>query len=628
MKNVAVLIPTYNAGDGWTYTLEQIYKQRYPIQKVCIIDSESTDNTVAIARASGAGVISIAKNDFRHGSARRQLVKALPKTIDIYVFMTQDAVLASEDSIEELVRAFDDETVGLAYGRQLPKVNAHPLEAHHRMFNYPAETSIKGKEDIERYGFKTFFCSNSFAGYRKEAYVECGGFPPDAEMGEDALLVANMILKGWKAMYKAEATVFHSHHFNLKQEYKRYQEIGRFHQEYSGLLAFFGKPGGEGLKYVISEIRYCLRHQPLLIFLSFARCFNKLLGYKAGLRASNIQSLYGQSTINTPVKYPRVHIVMATYNGGLYIKEQLDSLLKQTYENWELLIRDDNSTDNTLDIIHQYQLHEPRIHLTVNTSPVKGACRNFAELFKLKKNDPDCDYLMFCDQDDIWLPDKLAATFLTMRRMETEYPGQPALVYGNFQPVDVNASTFNGLYKLKHSIKLQSLLSSNYVYGCTILINRAMIFEVDNIPNEAVNHDYWLALVASLNRSSFISKPMMYYRQHNNNASGNVSGNNSMLARLRRNLLAPERELNDLKKRLATFRLFLHRYQSQMSPKQQSMIEDYLNSFSTHRLNVCGAMLWHGIFRRGLLQTANSFFQVLAFYNQLKITKNTTVHVS
>lgn len=282
---IAVLIPTYNAGKRWEQVLEQIAAQTQPIDKVIIIDSESTDDTVGKAKQYGAEVISIHKEDFTHGYARHKMVVQFPD-FDFYVFLTQDAELASKSSVENLLQSFNNPLVGAAFGRQIPFPDASVIESHNRTFNYPDQSYIRSRQHIPTHGFKTIFCSNSFAAYRKVAYDQAGGFPVETNFGEDTLLCAKMILNDWQIAYQADATVNHSHNNTLLQDAQRFYEIGKFHKQNLWLYQAFGKPGGEGFKYINSQLKYVLRKNPLLIFAVIIGAINKFAAYKAGLKVT------------------------------------------------------------------------------------------------------------------------------------------------------------------------------------------------------------------------------------------------------------------------------------------------------------------------------------------------------
>jgi rhamnosyltransferase len=280
----AILVPTLNAGDSWDTFLMAVNAQSVKAHKKFIVDSGSSDNTVNAALASGFKVISISKNDFNHGAVRQQLAE-LAGDVDVCVFLTQDALLASDKSIENLISPFaTDSQIGLAYGRQLPHKAAKTLETHARLFNYPAVSGIRSLSDKDRLGFKTIFCSNSFAAYRKEAIIAVGGFPADTIMGEDTIVAAKMLNAGYKIAYTADATVYHSHSYTLIEEFKRYFDTGVFHSQHRQLKEQFGKADGEGVKFVKSEIGYVMKNNiSLLPYLSIS-VLSKWLGYKLGSR--------------------------------------------------------------------------------------------------------------------------------------------------------------------------------------------------------------------------------------------------------------------------------------------------------------------------------------------------------
>jgi len=278
---VSVLIPTLNAGDNWLSALEAINEQSYLIDKKIIVDSGSTDHTVELAKQFGFEVVSIPKKDFNHGTTRQLLVD-LSEDIDICIFLTQDAILASADSVRNIVTAFTDSQVAIAYGRQLPHKNSQPLEIHARLFNYPDKSEILSLSDKDKKGFKVFFCSNSFSAYRRNTLLKVGGFPSDSIMGEDAIVAAKMLVAGYKKAYVADATAYHSHSYTLSEEFKRYFDTRVFHEQNKWLINDFGEPTGEGLKFIRSEITYVIKNNKLSLFKSVSSVFAKWLGYNSG----------------------------------------------------------------------------------------------------------------------------------------------------------------------------------------------------------------------------------------------------------------------------------------------------------------------------------------------------------
>ncbi len=279
--SVSLIVPTLNAGKVWLEWIEAVKKQSYPLEKVFVIDSGSTDNTVELARESGFIVEVIAKDSFNHGATRQYAIEKLGNS-SIVIFLTQDAILSSTKSIENLIRCFDTKKVSAAFGRQLPRQDANPIEAHARIFNYPPDSRTKIKGDITELGIKTAFISNSFAAYRCTVLDSVGGFPLHIIMGEDMYVAAKMILNDWSIIYCASAEVFHSHNYTLFEEFKRYFDTGVLHTREEWLLKEFRKPEKDGLNYIKSEINYLLKASPLLVPEAVLRTVFKYVGYNFG----------------------------------------------------------------------------------------------------------------------------------------------------------------------------------------------------------------------------------------------------------------------------------------------------------------------------------------------------------
>jgi rhamnosyltransferase len=291
VSKIGVIVPTLNAGPLWEIWLAAFERQNRKPDHLLVIDSSSEDDTVALARARGFDVHIISRADFNHGGTRQLGIGLMPEA-DIIVFLTQDALLAHPDAIENLLAAFADERVGAAYGRQLPHRNAGPIGAHARLFNYPPQSQVRSLEDRRQLGIKTAFVSNSFAAYRRNALVDVGGFPSDTIMNEDTYAVGKMLLSGWKIAYCADAQVHHSHDYGFLDEFKRYFDIGVFHARTPWLQERFGKAEGEGRRFVVSELRYLTRHAPWLISSALMRTGLKWLGYKMGIRLQQALPLF------------------------------------------------------------------------------------------------------------------------------------------------------------------------------------------------------------------------------------------------------------------------------------------------------------------------------------------------
>ena len=222
-----------------------------------------------------------------------------------------------------------------------------------------------------------------------------------------------------------------------------------------------------------------------------------------------------------------IAILMATYNGEKYIREQLESILHQSNQEWELFIHDDGSADRTVEIISKYAEANPqRIHV-VEGEASGGAKKNF---FYLMKN-VSAPYVMFSDQDDVWLKEKIEKTYEAIRRTEKRTgKDKPVLAFTDLKVVDQELNTVAERMSKSQQLNprrttFKESLIQNIVTGCTIMINRACaekslaVFDMDKI----IMHDWWLALVAScFGEIVCVDEPLILYRQHGDNSVGTI----------------------------------------------------------------------------------------------------------
>ena len=278
--NYSLIIPTLNAGSQFGELLSSLFHQSLPPQEIIVIDSTSTDKTADRARDYGCVVLAVAHNDFNHGRTRNLAVRSVKN--DVFVFLTQDVILDDREALKNILHPLNDSSIAAVCGRQLPHSGASPLAAHARLFNYPSASTVRTQGDIPRLGMKTAFLSNSFAAYRKSVFWEQGGFPEDVIFGEDMMLAAKMILAGYGVAYEASATVHHSHNYSLFDEFKRYFDIGVLHARESWMQQHFGGAGGEGARYVYSELRFVRESGLLWLARSLLSSAMKFAGYKLG----------------------------------------------------------------------------------------------------------------------------------------------------------------------------------------------------------------------------------------------------------------------------------------------------------------------------------------------------------
>lgn len=276
-----IAIPTYNGGELWEKSVANIKKYAPQDIFVQVIDSSSKDKTVSVSKNAGFDIINISGSEFNHGGTRNLAVLNHIQEYDLVIFLTQDAV-PQPYFIEKIVEAFKDGNVACAYGRQLPHQDANPLAMHARNYNYPDKSHICGKENIPEMGLKTVFMSNSFSAYRLSIFKELGGFPSNTILCEDMYYTAKAVQAGYKIAYVADAVVCHSHNYSPIEEFKRYFDIGVFHTDESWIRNSFGGAGGEGGKFLLSELMFLIKNAPAWIPFACINNFMKILGYKLG----------------------------------------------------------------------------------------------------------------------------------------------------------------------------------------------------------------------------------------------------------------------------------------------------------------------------------------------------------
>ncbi len=295
-----------------------------------------------------------------------------------------------------------------------------------------------------------------------------------------------------------------------------------------------------------------------------------------------------------------IDILLALYNGEKYLREQLDSIAGQTFQDWHLLIGDDGSTDGSLSVARQFAREHPgKVEILSGRAPSGGAsAREPADSDSCKEppggasanfmrmiGEATSPYVMFCDQDDVWLPEKIEKTWKVMRLCEHRYGDDlPILVHTDLCVVDAHLKTIavslRDYQKLPRTTALRQLLIQNSVTGCTVMINRRlaeMMRRSMDVP-EIVMHDYWAALIATVfGRIAFIHQPLILYRQHGRNSVGaqNAAGFLYLYRRMRAGRAEFRKRLNDTARQAGAFsRVFSEELRAK---PQKTLIEKYAN---------------------------------------------------
>ena len=281
-RGFCVIVPVRNGGGRWREAAAALRNFVPSPRQVIVIDSGSSDASDAVARSCGFTVETIPASTFNHGRTRQYAVDKYADPDGLVVFLTQDAVLTHAESIPLLLDSFADQSIGCAYGRQLPHADAGIFAAHAVGFNYPRDSARKTWSDRTDLGIKAAFLSNSFAAYRVTDLYASGGFPDKLIAGEDVYVAMNMLRMGRAIQYCAAATVRHSHNNRLLQDTQRYFDFGVMHAQIPQLNADFGESGGEGFRFAWSELCLVARERPSALAVSSVRSLAKFLAYRLG----------------------------------------------------------------------------------------------------------------------------------------------------------------------------------------------------------------------------------------------------------------------------------------------------------------------------------------------------------
>ncbi|WP_333804602.1 glycosyltransferase family 2 protein [Sulfurospirillum sp.] len=272
---IVIFIPIFNPKAIFMDTIIPLLQKQSVSLELILINSGSKSITV-----ENGQIIEISQFEFNHSNTRNL---ALNYEADFYLFMTQDAMPHNGHLVKNLLKAFKDPAIMVAYARQIPYENADTIEVFARTVNYPAISKVKSKEDLPTMGIKTFFNSDSCAMYRASYFKEVGGFKQDLCTNEDMEFAARAIMDGKKVAYIAEAKVYHSHNFTYQDVWKRYRTIRNFFKDNSWILdvvSQYTKVESTGIKQAVAELMYLLKKSPLDIPRSILLSLMKYIAYK------------------------------------------------------------------------------------------------------------------------------------------------------------------------------------------------------------------------------------------------------------------------------------------------------------------------------------------------------------
>lgn len=280
------MIPTLNASKRLPIILTSLLSQTEAIDEIIIVDSSSSDGTVEVASSFDlVRVFEIDRSEFNHGATRHRALASAKG--ELVCFLTDDAVPFDNEYIHNLIVPFRDPKVAMVSGRQVPKQDARRFEQLVRLYNYPVESHVYGKEDVPIHGVKTFFASDSCSAYRRSAYMDVGGFK-SVNTNEDMLIAADFIRNGYKVAYACDAIVTHSHNLSIREQYRRNKEIGFFLATHSAALMGVDETS-DGMALAGRVLKQLIAERNLAEAASFLfDCGARFLGNRVGKRSAGI----------------------------------------------------------------------------------------------------------------------------------------------------------------------------------------------------------------------------------------------------------------------------------------------------------------------------------------------------
>jgi len=306
---------------------------------------------------------------------------------------------------------------------------------------------------------------------------------------------------------------------------------------------------------------------------------------------------------------------MATYNGAPYLSEQIDSLLRQSWSNWTLYVRDDGSQDDTPAILDRYAREYPsRIRIVPTDGKRLGVNANFAGLLEVTSG----RYFMFCDQDDIWLPGKIEKSLQCMRALEQAAPpDSPLLTYTDLRPADRNLRELDtsiwryGKHDPECGKRLNRLLVQNMVFGCTILMNAALKEAALPLPADVVTYDWWFALVAAcVGRTDYVAEATIIYRLHGSNTIGATAwGPRYVWGKLTR-FFAPSALAASLEQGQRQAGALFDRYRDRLNEEQGALLKAYATLGEQGFLARRAALVRHRLYKTGFIRNVGLLARV------------------
>ena len=277
--NIDVICPLYKAEKYIENLHKSLLKQEnVDLKNIRYIVTKSNDNTTKILKSMNAMFREIEPKDFSHSLTREEELRR--SDADIVVFITQDIIIKSDLWLYNLVKPIIDGECDASYSRQIAKDNG--IEKYTRELNYPKESKVITKKDVEKLGIKAFFSSDASSAIRREVFLKLNGYDnKKIPTSEDMYITYKLIMNGYKVKYCADSVIYHSHDYGVKENYKKYYDIGMFFKQNSYLNQYnVNKSGGNMAIYVLKR---ALQEKNIKVLMKFLpNMASRFIGMKMG----------------------------------------------------------------------------------------------------------------------------------------------------------------------------------------------------------------------------------------------------------------------------------------------------------------------------------------------------------
>ena len=283
--NIAIVIPVFRPDGRLKMCIERLLRQSVMPDRILlnILYENPVDREISEIYIDERIEIRYApREEYDRAGSRDTILRELDS--DVVIFMVQTAIPQNRYLVEKLTEPFKEERTAVVYGRHMTDDECSPIECCVRQFNYPPKGMIKSLEDAGKLGIRTFFNSNVCAAYKREIYMELGGFIRKTIFNEDMIFAAKAMKNGYAVCYAADARVIHSHNYTAVEQFHRNFDLAVSQADHPDVFSGI-RSEGEGIRMVKDTARWLVKtgHAYLVPKLVVDSGF-KYMGYLAGKR--------------------------------------------------------------------------------------------------------------------------------------------------------------------------------------------------------------------------------------------------------------------------------------------------------------------------------------------------------